>query len=72
VARRVVSVSWWACLLVLGAFGAIFSFANYPLYATGLVLLILVLAGHAERARRTRQQARDAARLRARAGRPLT
>jgi hypothetical protein len=66
-ARRVVSVLAWACLLVLGAFGVVFSFANYPLYAVGLVVLILGLAGHAERTRRTRQQARDAARMRARA-----
>ena len=65
-ARRVVSVLGWACLLVLGAFGVVFSFANYPLYAIGLVLLIVLLAAYAERTRRTRQQARDAARLRAR------
>jgi hypothetical protein len=66
-ARRIVSVLGWACLLVLGAFGVVFSFANYPLYAGGVVLLTLVLAGQAERTRRTRQQERDAARLRARA-----
>jgi hypothetical protein len=65
-ARRVVSVLAGACLLVLGAFGVVFSFANYPLFAIGLVLLIVLLAGYAERTRRTRQQARDAARLRAR------
>lgn len=65
-ARRVVSVLAWACLLVLGAFGIVFSFANYPLVASGLVLLILVVVAYAERTRRARQQAREAARLRAR------
>lgn len=71
-ARRVLSVLAWTCLIVLGAFGVVFSFANYPLYATGLVLLILVLGVYAERTRRVRQQARDEARMRARASRPLT
>ncbi len=71
-ARRVLSVLAWTCLIVLGAFGVVFSFANYPLYATGLVLLILVLAVYAERTRRVRRQARDEARMRARASRPLT
>lgn len=71
-ARRVLSVLAWTCLIVLGAFGVVFSFANYPLYATGLVLLVLVLVVYAERTRRVRQQARDEARMRARASRPLT
>ncbi|HET9115027.1 MAG TPA: hypothetical protein VFN33_02935 [Gaiellaceae bacterium] len=71
-ARRVLSVLAWTCLIVLGAFGVVFSFANYPLYATGLVLLVLILVVYAERTRRVRQQARDEARMRARASRPLT
>jgi hypothetical protein len=70
-ARRVLSVLSWAVVVVLGAFGIVFSFANYPLFAIGLVLLILLVAGYAERTRRAQQQARDTARMRARASREV-
>jgi uncharacterized membrane protein len=68
-ARRAVSVLSWTSLLVLGAFGVVFSFANYPVFAACLVVLILLLVARAERTRRTEQHARDAARMRARARR---
>lgn len=68
-ARRAVSVLLWAVALVLGLFGIVFSFANYPLVAVGLVLLIVLLAGYWERTRRVEQHERDAARMRARASR---
>jgi hypothetical protein len=60
--RRVGSVLFWAGVLVLGAFGIFFSFANYPWFGIGVVLLILLLAGYSERNRRTRQKARETAR----------
>jgi predicted negative regulator of RcsB-dependent stress response len=62
--RPVGSVLYWAILLVLGAFGIYFSFANYPWFATAVVLLILLLAGYSEWKRRTKQKAREAARRR--------
>jgi flagellar biosynthesis component FlhA len=62
--RRVGSVLFWAGVLVLGGFGVVFSFANYPWFGIGVVLLILLLAGYRERRRRTAQKARDTARRR--------
>jgi predicted negative regulator of RcsB-dependent stress response len=59
----------WILVLVLGAFGAAFSVANYPLFAVGVLVLALLLLGYAEWKRRSKQQARDAARMRDRASR---
>ena len=60
--RRVGSVLGWAVVLVLGAFGIFFSFANYPFFAIGLVVLLLLLTGYVERTRRAERRAREAAR----------
>lgn len=50
--------------MVLGAFGAYFTLANYPWLGTALVLLLVLLAGLSEWKRRARQNARDEARRR--------
>lgn len=67
--RRVVSVLSWTVALVLGAFGIVFSFANYPWFGIGVVLVVVLLIGYAERTRRTKQQATEAARMRDRTSR---
>lgn len=67
--RRAGSVVFWAVVVVLGVFGIYFAFANYPWFGSGLVLLILLSAGSAERKRRTKHEAREAARQRDRASR---
>jgi uncharacterized RDD family membrane protein YckC len=64
--RRAVSVLSWTVVLVLGAFGFVFSFANYPLFGIGVLLVVLFLAGYSERTRRAQQHARHAARMRER------
>jgi hypothetical protein len=56
-------------MVVLGAFGVYFSFANYPVFGIGVVLLILLLTGYSEQKRRTKQKAREAARRRERLNR---
>lgn len=43
--RRILSLLFWASVLVLGAFGISFSFANHPWYASGVVLVILLVIG---------------------------
>lgn len=45
----------WATVLVLGLFGIVFSFANYPWFGIGIVLLICLLVGYSERKRRERR-----------------
>jgi heme exporter protein D len=45
-------------VLVLGAFGLVFSFANYPWFATAVVLLIVLAIGFSERRRRIAQETR--------------
>lgn len=67
--RRIGSVLLWTGVLVAGAFGLYFSFANYPGPAIGLVLAMLLLAGYSERKRRKRRAAAESARSRARARR---
>jgi hypothetical protein len=62
--RRVGSVLYWIVVVVLGAFGVFFTFANYPSFATAVVLLILLLTGLSEWKRRARQNARAEARRR--------
>ena len=64
VLRRVGSVLLWAAVVLLGAFGIDFSFANYPWFGVATVLLILLVVGCAEQRRRTAQRAREAARMR--------
>ena len=66
--RRIGSALLWAGVLVLGAFGVYFSFANYPWLSLGVLLLLSVAFGYSERKRRARQKAREAARYRARLG----
>jgi membrane-bound ClpP family serine protease len=61
--RRVGSALFWAAIVLLGAFGIIFSFANYPWFGATVVVLILLLLGYSEQKRRTAQRAREAARM---------
>jgi uncharacterized membrane protein YbhN (UPF0104 family) len=65
--RPVVVVLFWAGVLVLGAFGIYFSFANYPSFGIAVVLSILLVLGYSERERRKRQRASERARRRHRA-----
>jgi hypothetical protein len=51
-------------LLVPGPFGIVFSFANYPLLASGALLVTLLAIGNAERWRARVRKARDRARTR--------
>jgi apolipoprotein N-acyltransferase len=60
--RRVGSVLLWTAVVLLGAFGIYFSFANYPWFGAAVVVLILLLVGYSERKRRATQKARDAER----------
>jgi hypothetical protein len=60
--RRVGSLLFWTAVVVLGAFGMYFSFANYPWFGAAVVLLIFLLIGYLERKRRATQEAREAAR----------
>ena len=46
----------WSGLLVLGGFGAFFTFANYPLFGAGIVLVAVLLTLFSERRRRKRQR----------------
>jgi uncharacterized membrane protein len=62
--RRVVSVLYWAAVVVLGAFGLYFSFTNYPVFGIAVLLAIAVLIVYSERSRRRRQRAADRARRR--------
>jgi hypothetical protein len=54
----------WGGVLVLGAFGTYFTFANYPLFGIGVVLVGLILAAQSERRRRRRQRDRESVRRR--------
>lgn len=60
--RRAGSVLYWTAVVVLGAFGVFFAFANYPFVGIAIVLLILLLTGFSEWKRRGRQKARAEAR----------
>jgi hypothetical protein len=60
--HRVVSVLSWSALLLLGAFGIYFSFANYPVYGVVVTLAVVVLVGHSERSRRQARVASERAR----------
>ena len=66
--RRVGSVLLGTGVLVLGAFGVYFSFANYPWLSLGVLLLFLVASAFSERKRRAKRKAREEARYRARLG----
>jgi hypothetical protein len=63
---RATSALFWGGVLVLGAFGTYFVFANYPLFSIGIVLVVLLLTTHAERRRRRKQRAWESARKRRR------
>jgi hypothetical protein len=63
VLRRISSVLIWSGVVVLGAFGLYFTFANYPLFGAAIVLLALVPTVYSERNRRNRQRAWEARRL---------
>lgn len=56
----------FSCLvaLALGAFGVVFSFANYTWLSIGVVLAILLLGGYTEWKRRARWAAFERARRR--------
>jgi hypothetical protein len=64
--RRGGLVLFWGLVLLLGAFGAYFSFANYPSFGSGVVLAILLLIAYRERQRRARRRASERARRRVR------
>jgi hypothetical protein len=57
---------FWLGLLVLAAFGIVFSLTNYPAFGIADVLLILLVVGTSERRRRQRRRAAERARIRAR------
>ena len=63
------SVLFWAAAIVLGAFGAAFSVANYSAFGIVFVVLILLLTGYMERARRLKWKAAERAERRERARR---
>ena len=54
----------WALLVLLGAFGTYFTFANYPWFGAAVLLLALLLIARTERKRRATQRARETARRR--------
>lgn len=54
----------WATVLVLGAFGIYFTFANYLWFGIGVVLVALLLTAYSERNRRKEQRARESVRRR--------
>jgi hypothetical protein len=62
--RRAGAVLLWGAALALGAFGTYFSFANYPLFGIGVVLVVLLLLAHSERRRRRKQRAWERVRRR--------
>jgi hypothetical protein len=64
--RRVGSALTWGGVLLLGAFGIYFTFANYPLFGVGVVLAMLLLTAYRERKRRSRQRASERVRREAR------
>jgi len=63
-ARRSLVVLAYVGLVLLGLFGIVFSFSNYPLLASGVGLLVLVGIGYAERGRAKARRERDRARQR--------
>jgi uncharacterized membrane protein len=65
--RRAWLVFLCVLALVLGAFGVVFSFANYTWLSIGAVLVTLLLGGHTEWKRRARWAAFEQARRRDRA-----
>jgi hypothetical protein len=65
--RRARSVLFWIGVLLLAVFGIYFSFANYPLFGTAVVLLLLAVTGYSEQRRRTKHKALVTARRRDRA-----
>lgn len=67
--RRGGSLLLWAGVLVLAAFGIVFSFANYPWFGTAVVLLILLAIGYSERRRRIARKAKQSRVGRCRGGR---
>lgn len=62
--RRVGSVLLWTVLVLVGAFGVVFSFANYPVVASVLVVGALLLTVYSERTRQAKRRASEKARRR--------
>lgn len=60
---------FWVVALALGAFGVVFSFANYTWLSIGAVLAILLLGGYTEWKRRARWAAFEQARRQPASGR---
>lgn len=58
---------YWTIVVMLGAFCSYFTFANYPIFATAVVLVLLLLLGLSEWKRQANQSARDEERRRERA-----
>jgi hypothetical protein len=56
------SVSFWAAVLLLGAFGIAFTFANYTSFGIGVVLVMLLAIANSERKRKARRRASESAR----------
>jgi hypothetical protein len=65
--RRVLSVLYWAAVVVLAAFGLYFTFTNYPVFGIVFLLSIVALIVYSERSRRQRQRASEDRRRRSRA-----
>jgi hypothetical protein len=57
----------WAGVLVLGAFGVYFSFANYPWFGIAALSAIILSIGYSERQRREELKASESARRQSRA-----
>lgn len=55
---------FWAGVLIIGAFGIFFTFANYPSLGVGIVLVTLVATAYSERRRRVNRRASESARRR--------
>jgi hypothetical protein len=59
-------VLFWVGVLLIGAFGVVFTFTNYPLLGIGIVLVALLLIASWERRRRRAHRALVVARRQAR------
>lgn len=55
--RRLGSLSLWAGVVVLGAFGTYFTFANYLWFGVGVVVVMLLLVVRSGRKQRRKRRA---------------